>query len=75
MDAENETFKCCLDWTGLRLKLHLKLRPYESLIYIYIIYTPNLGLGTAVFVRERKQDRFRGSTEGAEGSWPLCCFQ
>ena len=33
--------------------------------YIYIIYTPNLGLGIACFVREREQGRFRGSTEGA----------
>ncbi len=31
--------------------------------YIYIIYTPNLGLGIAVLVREREQGRFRGSTE------------
>ena len=34
-------------------------------IYIYIIYTPNLGLGIAVLGREREQGRFRGSTEGA----------
>jgi len=33
-------------------------------IYIYIIYTPNLGLGIAVFDREREQGRFRGSREG-----------
>ena len=34
-------------------------------IYIYIIYTPNLGLEIACFVREKEQGRFRGSTEGA----------
>ncbi len=37
-------------------------------IYIYIIYTPNLGLGIAVFDGEREQGRFRGSSEGARGS-------
>ena len=31
--------------------------------YIYIIYTPNLGLG--IPGREREQGRFRGSNEGA----------
>jgi len=36
-------------------------------LYIYIIYTPNLGFAIAVFVREREQGRFRGSTEGARG--------
>jgi len=36
--------------------------------YIYIIYTPNLGLGIAVSVREREHSRFRGSIEGARGS-------
>ncbi len=36
--------------------------------YIYIIYTPNLGLEIAVSVREREQGRFRGSIEGARGS-------
>ena len=34
-------------------------------IYIYIIYTPNLGLRVAVFIREREQGRFRGSTKEA----------
>jgi len=34
----------------------------------YIIYTPNLGLGITVFVREREQGRFRGSSGGARGS-------
>ena len=33
--------------------------------YMYIIYTPNLALGIACFVREREQGRFRGSNEGA----------
>ena len=33
--------------------------------YIYIIYTPNLGLEIACFVREKEQGRFGGSTEGA----------
>ena len=36
--------------------------------YIYIIYTPNLGLKIAVLGREREQGRFKGSTEGARGS-------
>ncbi len=35
---------------------------------IYVIYTPNLGLGTAVSVREREQSHFRGSSEEARGS-------
>ena len=35
--------------------------------YIYIIYTPNLGLEIAVPGREREQGRFRESTEGARG--------
>ena len=33
--------------------------------YIYIIYTPNLGLAIAVFDQEREHGRFRGSSEGA----------
>ncbi len=37
-------------------------------VYTYIIYTPNLGLGIAVFDQEREQSRFRGSIEGAGGS-------
>ena len=37
-----------------------------SIYIIYITYTPYLGLGIAVFVREREQGRFRGSTEGAQ---------
>ena len=36
--------------------------------YIYIIYTPNLGLAIAVFDQEREQGRFRGSSEEAKGS-------
>ncbi len=36
-------------------------------IYIYIIYTPNLGLGITFLDREREQGRFRGSSEGARG--------
>ena len=36
--------------------------------YIYIIYTPNLGLAIAIPGREREQGRFRGSSEGAGGS-------
>ncbi len=35
--------------------------------YIYIIYTPNLRLGIAYFIREREQGRFRWSSEGATG--------
>ena len=38
-------------------------------IYISIIYTPNLGLGIAVSVREREQGRFRESIEGALGEY------
>ena len=34
-------------------------------IYICGIYTPNLGLGIAVSIREREQGRFRGSSGGA----------
>ena len=41
---------------------------YRINIYIYIIYTPNLGLEIAVPGREREQGRFRGSIEGARGS-------
>jgi len=37
-------------------------------VYIYIIYTPNLGLGITVFDQEREQGCFRGSNEGARGS-------
>ena len=40
----------------------------RSCKYTYIIYTPNLGLGIAVFDREREQGRFRGSSEEARGS-------
>ena len=36
--------------------------------YIYIIYTPNLGLVIAVFDWEREQGRFRRSTKGVRGS-------
>jgi len=36
--------------------------------YIYIIYTPNLGLAITVFDREREHGRFRGSSEGVRGS-------
>ena len=36
-------------------------------IYIYIIYTPNLGSEITLFDREREQGRFRGSSEGARG--------
>ncbi len=36
-----------------------------SCVYIYIIYTPNLGLVIAVLGREREQGHFRGSTGGA----------
>jgi hypothetical protein len=35
-------------------------------MYIYIIYTPNLGLAIALFDWEREQGRFRGSSEGAQ---------
>lgn len=39
-----------------------------STIYIYTIYTLNLGLGISNFDQAREQGRFRGSTEGAKGS-------
>ena len=32
-----------------------------------MIYTPNLELRVAYFVREREQGRFRGSSEGTTG--------
>jgi len=44
------------------------LEVHRSSIYIYIIYTPNLGFGITVFDEEREQGRFRGSSEGAGGS-------
>ena len=36
-------------------------------MYIYIIYTPNLGLGITSPGGEREQGRFRGSIAGARG--------
>ncbi len=39
--------------------------PCFHTIYIYIIYTPNLGFVIAIPGREREQGRFRGSSEGA----------
>lgn len=33
-----------------------------------IIYTPNSGLGIAIFDREKEQGRVRGIREGAEGA-------
>ncbi len=35
-------------------------------MYIYVIYTPNLGLRVTVFDREMEQGRFKGSIEGGE---------
>lgn len=32
-------------------------------IYIFIIYTPNLGLAITILGREREQGHFKGSTE------------
>ena len=40
---------------------------FEDYIYIYIIYTPNLGFEIAVFDQEREQGRLRGSSERARG--------
>ena len=37
-------------------------------LYIYIIYTPNLGLEIAILGREREQGGFRGSSEGTRES-------
>ncbi len=37
------------------------------MLYISIIYTPNLGFGNALFDQEREQGRFRGSNEGVRG--------
>ena len=49
----------------------LKFRVYN--IYIYIIYTPNLGSEIILFDREKEQGRFKGSSERArgrsEGAW------
>ena len=42
--------------------------PRASLGDLIIIYTPNLGLGIAISVREREQGCFRGSSKGARGS-------
>lgn len=46
--------------------------PVDNL-YIYTIYTPNLGSGIAILGQEREQGCFRGSSEGAwgstEGAW------
>ena len=42
-----------------------KFGVYIIYIYIYIIYTPNLGSEVALPGREREHGRFRGSTEGA----------
>ena len=39
----------------------------RSYVYIYIIYTPNLGLRITIPGLEREQGRFRGSTKGAKG--------
>ena len=36
-------------------------------IYIFFIYTPNLGLQITLPGREREQGCFKGSTEGARG--------
>ena len=52
------------DW---KVSQHLEFRPILC-IYIYIIYTPNLGSETALPGRGREQGRFRGSIEGARGS-------
>ena len=41
------------------------LEVHRSSIYIYIIYTPNLGFEIAVLDQKRKQGRYRGSSEGA----------
>ena len=49
---------CSIDYARWRQRLY---------VYIYIIYTPNLGLEIAVFDQEREQGRFRGSIEGATG--------
>jgi len=37
-------------------------------VYIYIIYTPKLGLEIAVSVREKEQGRFKESSKGARWS-------
>lgn len=39
-----------------------------SPIYIFIIYTPNLGMAIAVSVREREQGRFRGAPREQGGA-------
>ena len=30
-------------------------------MHVYVIYTPNLGLGFTVLIREREQGRYKGS--------------
>ena len=37
-------------------------------IYIYIIYTPNLGIEITAFVQEREQGRFKKNIKGVKGS-------
>ena len=50
------------------LLVRLTTNQLTSHIYIYIIYTSNLGSETALPGRGREQGRFRGSIEGARGS-------
>ena len=57
-----------VDGKGVILWIWLVVTFFNVDISIYIIYTPNLELEIACFVREREQGRFRGSTEGAGGS-------
>ena len=59
-------------YTGLsaRVYKYLSFRHIniDISIYIYIIYTPNLGSGIACPGREKEQSRFKRSTEGVRGN-------
>ena len=57
---------CCKKNTGFKYPTPTNLG--QSNIYIYIIYTPNLGFQIAVLGWEREQGRFRRSTGEHRGS-------
>jgi hypothetical protein len=64
-DLEGITGGCLTPTNPWRLEPVLMLRRIglesSSHSYIYIIYTPNLGLTIAVFDREREQGRFNAA--------------
>lgn len=51
--------------TALRCNIGIYPPPFLA-VYIYNIYTPNLGLEIVIPGREREQNRFRGSIEKVE---------